>query len=104
MGFRTIVQSESVQSLGWKAHARQLGKGRSERMGRYRSTIGEVWMAARRCRFTCADPAVQIGQRGAQQRRVVNRVEGELTAYTIGGTHSNGRENTNAVLCTSEVV
>src|SRR5712691_11692556 len=104
MGFRTIVQSERVQCLGWKAHARQLGKGRGERMGRYRSIIGEVWMAARRGRFPHGDPAVQSGQRGAQQRRVVNRVEGKLTADTICGTHSNGWKNTNTVLCTSKVV
>src|SRR5262245_29417376 len=104
MSFRTIIQSESVESLRWKAHARQLGKGRSKRLGRYRSTIGEAWMAARRCRFPRGDPAVQTGQRSTQQRGIVNRVERKLTTDAICGTHSDGWKSANGVLCTSEVV
>src|SRR5207249_4810081 len=102
--FRTIVQAERVQRLRGKVHAWQLGKSCRKCMGEYCSPIGEARMATRWRWFSCGDPAVQIGQGSAQQRRVVHRVKGELPAYPIGGAYGNRWKHTNAVLCTGEMV
>jgi hypothetical protein len=45
-GFRPVVQSESVQHLGWKPYSGYLGKGSSKRLRWHCSAIREAWVAA----------------------------------------------------------
>src|SRR5712691_11559088 len=61
-------------------------------------------MATRRGWLTESDPAVQIGQRSAQERRVVNSVEGELPTYAVCRAYYNGRKNANPVLGPGKVI
>src|SRR5687767_9979409 len=82
---RSEVEAAWPRDAIGKTHLRELAKESGERFGLDRGAVGDARKRARRRLDTGAHPAVEVHERGTQERRVVDDVEAmHATAAGIG--------------------